>query len=238
MPVSCRDCGYLALRNFRTRELMEAESGVRDNWKLPHTEEGFGSAAHRKPIYVFKPLCFMMEEQFFNAVDKCADSNPEPILAVLAQDRECQNYTAWKQGWTPREHWEMFQVAELQSLQDRMATQEQAAAAQEKIATEQRILADNRESAREKQREERQTRFQNNMTVYALLASIAAVVLPIWIGTFVNTTQPALLAPVVNVPAPVVNVAAPQVTVVVPKSGDMNSTPPIPGVTKPGSPTP
>lgn len=52
--VRCMDCGYLAIRNFQTRQLMEVELGVRGEWSLPEHEEGFGSASQRRPVYVFK----------------------------------------------------------------------------------------------------------------------------------------------------------------------------------------
>ncbi len=50
--VKCIDCGFLALRDVQTRELVETELHIRDAWKLPPL---FGM---QNPRYEIIPICF------------------------------------------------------------------------------------------------------------------------------------------------------------------------------------
>jgi hypothetical protein len=99
-PVRCAGCGFLSLRESESRALVEAEVGVRNDWKqLRVIKAGQG------PVYESKPLCFQAVGEFAVAI---ADAKtPDEIQRVALLDRQCGKAIDWRQGWTPQEHDEM-----------------------------------------------------------------------------------------------------------------------------------
>jgi hypothetical protein len=99
----CGDCGFLALRDAQTRELVETEAGMRKSWHLPVLPD-------MVPKYENAPLCFAM------AADLKAESEGPggtfPIDGILLIERNCGKFTPWVQGFTPREHREMIESQE------------------------------------------------------------------------------------------------------------------------------
>ena len=102
--VKCCDCGFLAVRNKQTRQLMEAELEIRANHETKDT------------IYELLPICFRMEEQLEDDISQLKRGTKLAgktgiswidISMVTDRYRDCISFTKWQQGWTPREHFDM-----------------------------------------------------------------------------------------------------------------------------------
>jgi hypothetical protein len=106
MNYKCIDCGYLAVRNLVSGELVEVERDENGN-----INEGkyFGSPRYDLPI------CFARETKLQpqykteliidDPIHKKLKSN---VNNVLAQPRLCNSFTKWQMGFTPKEHREML----------------------------------------------------------------------------------------------------------------------------------
>ena len=92
--VRCKDCGFLAARHPQTRQLIEAESKFRDG----ALDQGHGWPG----IYEPRPVCFMQLCEFPVEI-----GYPQSVK-VMAQERDCDSFTPWKQGFTSKEHQEML----------------------------------------------------------------------------------------------------------------------------------
>ncbi|TXT21823.1 MAG: hypothetical protein FD138_3960 [Planctomycetota bacterium] len=135
MTVRCADCGFLAIRNCETRELVEVELSVRNgegfpSEQVPPSEErtiaglqqrlGIVSA---KRIYEDNAICFMREPSVSRDFQHAADSAKKDrnyhghFLRVINEERCCERFTPWTQGLTPREHREMLDQKQLLAYQ-------------------------------------------------------------------------------------------------------------------------
>ena len=102
MSVKCADCGYLAVRHRQTRQLLDAELLLRERGYLLEENPGTG-----KTVYEPHPICFVQKIKFR---DKVGASPTEQSLKDAVQNIwECDQFTDWKQGFTPKEHREMIQ---------------------------------------------------------------------------------------------------------------------------------
>lgn len=116
MHKCCATCGYLGIRERFTREICEAELPLRESGTLPREPDRIETEGKR---WDGKPLCLMHVEQFGEveetptgrriiAVSANADGGPAKLLAILQNPRdECDHYTEWNPGFTPKEHAEM-----------------------------------------------------------------------------------------------------------------------------------
>ena len=105
--VKCAECGYLASRNYESRQLAETETQTRNEGVDVYTIDGL--------IYE-SPICFM---QVFDLRSEFGNyALPEQIKAVIQQSRECNEFVKWKQGFTPKEHREMMDRQWMQKYQD------------------------------------------------------------------------------------------------------------------------
>ena len=104
--VRCQDCGFLAPRNRQTRELVEVEGDVRHernslrNIRTDHVIPGTGNLP---TIYEIVPVCFM---QIANFAEEMV--GVQEAAAAISKERDCQAFTPWRQGSTPKEHREML----------------------------------------------------------------------------------------------------------------------------------
>ena len=91
----CADCGFLALRRNSDHVLIEAEVRVREN--------GFIGQQDR---YDPTPVCFAqayhLHEEMKGAQGKAT------LLAVVGRERECNEFTPWVQGYSPKDHRDML----------------------------------------------------------------------------------------------------------------------------------
>jgi hypothetical protein len=117
--VKCSECGYLAARNKDTRNLEEVEFKARQDGVL---------RTHR---HEYMPVCFNMAVSFeeevgrLRKVPEYATEKKDAygqttwptvehlIKIVLNEERECQSFTKWHQGSTPKEHREMLDRQEM-----------------------------------------------------------------------------------------------------------------------------
>lgn len=106
----CVDCGYLALRSWPVRQLVEADDEYRKTTSLPD----FGTPHE----YDYLPLCFRMKADLRVEIKQITSDEfkvkTEDILSVIQEDRLCDDFTEWVQGLTPKEHYEMREMTEQQ----------------------------------------------------------------------------------------------------------------------------
>lgn len=107
--AKCSECGFLAVRNTKTRELVETEQNIRDTGEIEivfdDTTRRFHEIGSGYPMYEL-PLCF---------VGAC-DLRPEfgenhkaiEIKSAISGERKCNSFIKWQQGFTPKEHREMI----------------------------------------------------------------------------------------------------------------------------------
>ncbi|MCE9565881.1 MAG: hypothetical protein K8U57_27985 [Planctomycetes bacterium] len=163
MPqVRCADCGYLAIRDRQTRELVEVEVGLRKKWELP-TLPGAG-------FYQYEDFPICLQHKSSLRIEK-ASYRHEEVIDLLQQERDCDGFMEWQHGFSPKEHQEMQLAQELQRQQ--LAQREQERDWQDRRDTEQRRWQDQL-AAEQREWQARQNRA--NRVVQIFLAIFAATV--------------------------------------------------------------
>ena len=112
--VRCVDCGYLAVRHFQTRQLVEVEPFMRDSGKHPDIPNS------KVDTYDRFPICFVRAWEIHIGSDT-VDS--DKFVEDIVTGHECDKFTPWHQGHSPKEHWEM-KFREEQKEQDRQQREE------------------------------------------------------------------------------------------------------------------
>jgi hypothetical protein len=113
MKCKCADCGYLATRNQKTRQLNEVERNDNGHINFVWYGHGLRGYAEGNPIYD-NPICFaraatLWDEYRLEPMDPGIDNNEQNrIRHVLENERDCKSFTKWLQGFTPKEHREMI----------------------------------------------------------------------------------------------------------------------------------
>jgi len=128
--VKCADCGYLAVRHFKTRDLLDAEEMLRRTGEMP-VEPGT-----QHYIYDPWPVCFARVIDFRSALDD--NSGTPHRKRVINDDRECARFTPWIQGLTPKEHVELQQELDRQLWQTQRELQDQTWREQQEDKADQR----------------------------------------------------------------------------------------------------
>ena len=112
----CAECGYLTIHNRKTRELVEVETAIRGGGKIPAFADE--TRTGDQPVYEKPFLCFMREPQVTaDLQDGTYPSFEKQRDAVFHKLRTCESWTAWKQGFTPKEHLEMNLLQEQRDWQ-------------------------------------------------------------------------------------------------------------------------
>jgi len=110
--VKCGECGFIAVRVLKTRELIETEDRIRCDGKI-------------SGVYEYLPICFtngIDVKEEIEILRKSANDEPtqdaiggfispnwaKHIEVLLNMERECSSFTKWWQGFTPKEHKEMI----------------------------------------------------------------------------------------------------------------------------------
>lgn len=157
--VKCADCGYLAVRHRTTRQLYDAEESLRVNGELPILD-------NRGYVYDEWPVCFVRAANF--RVEMEDNSATPHRKRVLNQPRECDQFTPWHQGFSPKEH------VEMKMLDEQKQWQRDEAAEQRRWQERQTELA------------EKHHRVNFGVALLAALigavATLAAVLVAKWIG--------------------------------------------------------
>lgn len=108
----CADCGLLAVRHRKTRELIEADWICRDSWTLPRVDN------NPEPIVYQFPVCLARRLTKEHRA-RMGDGEPHLVLPIIQNEWDCPKFTAWSQGFTPREHQEMINETELRKIEER-----------------------------------------------------------------------------------------------------------------------
>ena len=137
--AKCVECGFLGARAKDDGRWVEADDGFRAEGK-PAQE-----------LWAAYPLCFKRVIQVHQEADReSGTSRDEKVRAVIRAERECDSFTAWRPGYTPREHDELLDRLAAQAREDRRDVE--ARAFQEHLLTVQedfeRRLADRAEQQR------------------------------------------------------------------------------------------
>jgi len=93
--VTCKECGYLAIRNVETRALCEAEEEFRNTAELPTNFNGV-------VIFETTPICYRRRR----ARNTYGKTKTE-ICTKLNDEIDCDSFIDWNHGHSPREHLEM-----------------------------------------------------------------------------------------------------------------------------------
>jgi hypothetical protein len=115
--VKCANCGFLAMRERRTRLLAEVELDARTSGRALSV-----TVADAKLGEDF-PICFVMAHPLLE--ETCA-FDPRNPLSVIQKDRKCESFCQWQQGYTPKEHREMLSIKEEREWRERQANKEEA----------------------------------------------------------------------------------------------------------------
>ena len=109
----CADCGFLASRNVQTRWLEETEEEIR-------REGGLVVAWNTgKPLGRFEPpICFRQNTDY-KPVAFTTFVDTKAVKAEINKERNCDLFTEWKQGHSPREHLDMINQQLWLEYQDR-----------------------------------------------------------------------------------------------------------------------
>jgi hypothetical protein len=113
MPtVRCADCGFLAVRDLQTNELIEVKEDGRKRWVLP----AFPGGSQLGPMPVVRrcdetPLCAVGA---YPLGEEAKGREADAVLPVITRDRKCRKFTRWRREYTPKEHYQMFAADQLQ----------------------------------------------------------------------------------------------------------------------------
>jgi len=131
--AKCAECGFLSLRNIETRALDEAEETFRKDGKTVGVERSYpaeiGMARFRieeavtRYVHEKLPLCFQGSYDLRVLISQLMDDEEcdiyECIKTITHKDRECDLFTSWQQGSTPKEHREMIDRQKFMEWQER-----------------------------------------------------------------------------------------------------------------------
>ncbi len=130
--VKCADCGFLTMRNRYTGGLDEMVREFRETGEPPTRKRPPVSDATTHPLgwsdniwpYANVPLCFVLardEYGDFAVAPKDLGYQDFPssmVLEILQKDRECEAFTRWMLGFTPKEHREMLDREQARKLDE------------------------------------------------------------------------------------------------------------------------
>jgi hypothetical protein len=108
--VKCAQCGFLAGQNNVTKGLVEVDPRVRKEHK-----DGQGAIEVRLQ-HELMPICYVLAADLL--VER-PGQRPEDAQFVIQRNRDCQRFTSYHQGFSPKEHQEMIQQRELLEWQER-----------------------------------------------------------------------------------------------------------------------
>ena len=105
--TTCANCGFLTVLKLEDRQLASAEAGLRQTGELPSKGQYW--------IYDPVPFCLMRATDLKEQMG----DNPTDDLrrTTLTAIRNCDQFTRWQPGLTPKEHLEMVQLEALRKEQ-------------------------------------------------------------------------------------------------------------------------
>jgi hypothetical protein len=105
MKCRCAECGFFCVQDIGDGTFTEADSLLRKNGRIgirlfPVGASGVEQTVIQNVSNAKQATCFERAENFDGL-------NGEALLVKTANERECQRFFAWKQGFSPKEHREM-----------------------------------------------------------------------------------------------------------------------------------
>ena len=196
--VKCADCGFFAQRNKISREIVEAEDRFRSHGEMAvkassnpsHGDPLFGPAT--EAIYDSFPVCFMRVVDFRKEKPEM-EFNLRLRVEVASSERDCVSYTPWKQGFSPKEHFEMNLLDAQRTWQverdreDKEWRNQQAAQEhqwrEQQAAKERQWRLEDHEAAKADARENRIRHWQNiAVGLFVAILSVVATLAAVWLG--------------------------------------------------------
>jgi hypothetical protein len=123
----CLDCGFLSKRADDGR-LLEITEGTRKEWKL-------------NVLSVPIPFCAKLVVDFGGVGEPAAMSR---VHAAVNKERECDKFTEWMPGFTPKEHAEMVHDEFLLKMQKDQHESDLKWRAEQERKTQERWQSENR----------------------------------------------------------------------------------------------
>ena len=114
--VKCAECGYLAARKGDTRQLEEVQRDSCGGVVEVFLQSGTSTHGYQETTRIYDaPVCFARKynlwaeyEALQYGVHPTSPLIDPRINIVLTKTRQCNAFTKWKQGFTPKEHREMI----------------------------------------------------------------------------------------------------------------------------------
>jgi hypothetical protein len=134
--VKCQDCGFLALRQHRTQELIRAEKPYRTEGRIvvsmadPRYE-----AAERMPVCAEDKIDFFDVLQSRKTYSPPATVTPDEIVGMLGEERECHTWVQFNQLLTPKEHREMLDRQWMYEQEEKRITEDRKWRSNERMWT-------------------------------------------------------------------------------------------------------
>lgn len=125
-PVSkCKDCGWLAVRDERTRQVCEADPTVRDQGK--HVSANGGASVAR--VFCWNDHRKFSEDEIGSQVS---------VVASIGAEIDCQISTPYRQGKTPGQVEEDKRIETIEARQSQLAEDAKAEKAKQRERDEKR----------------------------------------------------------------------------------------------------
>lgn len=106
MRTRCKDCGYLAIREKQTRELIEVDFPSRTEGKFPTHMIHMQHMSIPVDNCTLRPVCFRLEPKMLQE-SLSAEEGKESFMQIINNERECDRFIKWEQGFSPKEHAEL-----------------------------------------------------------------------------------------------------------------------------------
>jgi hypothetical protein len=128
--VKCADCGFLAVRQFRQNMLIEVDDDYRTKGEIAQPPRDITAGHFMMPAPEFGeiPRCFVRAANLAHEADLAdkdermgrtlGESYSEAIKRVIDTNRECDGFTSWNQGFSPKEHREMLDRQRMMDRED------------------------------------------------------------------------------------------------------------------------
>lgn len=181
--VKCANCGFLAFRETsRSRQLREAEDGPRRGGMLPMDAKG--------GFYVDEyPVCFVRAINFHQLIGQsCIEENRR---TELRKPRDCDQFIAWQQGFTPREHYEMRLLDEERRWQKQKEEADRAWQLQRDAGD--KHWREQQEAVAEKRHQDNlrvvaeSTRWNVRVALASAFVGVLGTLLAVWVAKWIGT---------------------------------------------------
>lgn len=103
--VKCSECGFLYLNEVQQGYQVEAEERFR--------VRGYQWNSDRIP------RCFVRAHNLHSVLENASSRSDENSLAIITEERECDQFYPWRNGFTAKEHAHMLEREEERKLNQR-----------------------------------------------------------------------------------------------------------------------